>query len=81
MVKLYETRQDVFKQVGIIADVRLDELRMAMLWSDSLRDARNVVHHNVDTNINPTFDMVSTLFLAALPNLKALHRLTIAAKK
>ena len=81
IVKLYETRQDVFKQIGTSANVRLDELRMAMLWSDALRDARNVIHHNVDTNINPTFDMVSTLFLAALPNLKTLHRLTAVAKK
>lgn len=80
IVKLYETRQDLFKNIGSIANVRLDELRMAMLWSDSLRDARNVVHHNVDTHINPTFDMVSTLFLAALPNLKVLHRLTNAVK-
>lgn len=81
IMKLYETRQDVFKQVGATANVRLDELRMTMIWSDSLRDARNVVHHNVDTNINPTFEMVSTLFLAALPNLRALHRLRIAATK
>ena len=80
IMKLYEGRQDVFKHLGATANVRLDELRLAMIWSDSLRDARNVVHHNVAANINPTFEMVSTLFLAALTNLKALHRLTVAAK-
>jgi hypothetical protein len=80
IMKFYEGRQGVFKHFGTAANVRLDELRMAMIWSDSLRDARNVVHHNVVTNINPTFEMVSTLFLAALPNLKALHRLTVATK-
>lgn len=80
ILKFYEDRQGAFKQLGIAANVRLDELRMAMIWSDSLREARNVVHHNVDTNINPTFEMVSTLFLAALPNLNVLHRLTVAAR-
>ena len=80
IMKFYEGRQDVFKHFGATANVRLDELRLAMIWSDSLRDARNVVHHNVAANINPTFEMVSTLFLAALTNLKALHRLTVAAK-
>jgi hypothetical protein len=80
IMKLYEDRQVLFKQLGISTNVRLDELRMTMIWSDSLRDARNVVHHNVDTNINATFEMVSTLFLAALPNLKTLQRLTVVAK-
>ena len=80
ILKFYETRQDTFRQIGNIANVRLDELRMAMLWSDILRDARNAVHHNAEPNINTTFDMVSTLFLAAIPNLKTLHRLTTAAK-
>ena len=79
IVKFYESRQGVFKRLGVNANVRLDELRMAMVWSESLRDARNVVHHNVDTNINATFEMVSTLFLAALSNLKTLQRLTEAA--
>jgi hypothetical protein len=74
IMKFYESRQGMFKHVGTAANVRLDDLRMAMIWSDSLRDARNLVHHNVATNINPTFEMVSTLFLAALTNLKALHR-------
>jgi hypothetical protein len=81
IMKVVETRQDLFKNVGNLANVRLDELRMAMIWSDSLRDARNVVHHNVETNIDATFEMVSTLFLAALSNLKILNRLTSAAAR
>lgn len=80
IMKLYETRQDVFKTIGVRADVRLDDLRMAMIWSESIRDARNVVHHSVDPNINPTFEMISTLFMAALSHLKALHRIAAEAR-
>ena len=57
-----------------------DRIRVApntVAYAD--RASHNVIHHSTDTNINPTFEMVSTLFLAALPNLKTLHRLTVAA--
>lgn len=80
IVKLCESKQDQFKSIGAAANMRMDDLRMTMIWSDSLRDARNLVHHNVEANINPTFEMVSTLFLAAMSNLRGLHRLTKAAR-
>lgn len=75
ILKLYETRQDVFKALGQQSGVTLDDLRVAMLWSDTLRDSRNVIHHRTEPAINQTYENVTTLLLVAAPHLRNLYRL------
>jgi hypothetical protein len=75
IVNFYETRQQTFKPLGQQIGVTLDDVRTAMLWSDTLRDARNAIHHRVSPSTNATYETVATLPLAAVPHLQTIYRL------
>jgi hypothetical protein len=75
VLKLYETRQDVFKTIGQRSGVTLDDLRVAMIWADTLRDSRNVIHHRTEPSMSQTYETVTTLLLCAAPHLRNLYRL------
>jgi hypothetical protein len=79
-LRFYETRQSTFKPLAQQVGVTLEDLRTAMLWSDSLRDARNVIHHRVSTNTDPNYEIVATLLLAAVPHLQTLYYLYKVAR-
>lgn len=68
---------DILRAVG----VTLHDLRMAMLWSDSLRDVRNTVHHGVRSFAEPTYETAVTLLMSGIPHLKTLSGLYAEAAK
>jgi len=80
IVSFYETRQNAFKALAQQAEVTLEDIRTAALWSDTLRDARNAIHHRVSTSTDASYEIVATLLLAAVPHLQTIYRLYDAAQ-
>lgn len=81
VVTFYENRQVMFKALGQQSGVTLDDVRTAMLWSDTLRGARNAIHHRASPSIYATYETVATLLFAAVPHLQTIHRLHSTATK
>lgn len=78
VASLYERRDlldDVWRQSG----VRSAELRQAVIWSDQVRDSRNVVHFAAEANVPNTFEKVSVLMLAAIGHLRTLYEVRAGA--
>lgn len=75
ILKFFESRQEAFKSLSTEAGLRLDDLRLALLWSDAVREVRNVVHHRNDSAIRATYESASILFMSAMLHLKTLYRL------
>jgi hypothetical protein len=81
ILKFLESKQQHFKSISTAAGVRLEDLRLALLWSDAVREVRNVVHHGSDSAIPASYETASTLFLSAMLHLKTLYRLWSAATR
>jgi hypothetical protein len=75
----FKTRLPRYKPVAEGAGISLSDLRLALLWSETLRDARNSIHHGVQTPTTPNFETVSTFLLTATTHLPVLHKLYEAA--
>lgn len=78
VVQMYE-RKDCFPSVQSKCNVRLDELRQVSQWSDTVRDSRNTIHFGVAPATPNTYEKVSVLLLAAVPNLRTLYAVKDAA--
>jgi len=76
----YETRQTAFKSLGQQAGVDLHDLRLAMLWSDTLRDVLNAIHHRAPSSADRTYETVSTLLLATVSHFQTIYRLYQAVR-
>lgn len=65
----YEQRKDMQKAAGVAPGLLRDTLQ----WSGLVRDARNVLHWNVNVPIPNDYATVSTYLFAALNHIKRLH--------
>ena len=81
ILSFYEGRQSTFKPLSQQVGVGLEDVRTAMLWSDTLRDARNAIHHRVSTSTDASYEIVATLLLAAVPHLQTIHLLKEVARQ
>ena len=79
ILKFFESNQVHLRSISTSAGVRLCDLRLALLWSDAVREVRNVVHHRSDSSIRASYETASTLFLSAMLHLKTLYMLYSAA--
>lgn len=78
IIEMCENRDetgDMLKQAG----VTLAELRFAALWWDTVREARNVLHWEVEPTFVNSFDKVSALMLSAASHLGVLWKIRAAA--
>lgn len=57
------------------ADVNLNDVRDAGVWTEALRDARNSVHYTVTASVDNAYEKLAMLLLACVPNLRVLYRL------
>jgi hypothetical protein len=80
ILAFYESHQPTFKPLAQQVGVKIEDVRTAMLWSDTLRDARNAIHHRVSTSTDASYEIVATLLLAAVPHLQTIYSLHRAAK-
>ena len=80
IMNFFETRQPAFKRVAQQAGITLHDMRVAMQWSETLRDARNAVHHEVESFAEHTYETVAVLLLATIPSLRTLHGLNTACR-
>jgi hypothetical protein len=67
--------EDVWKESGVTAE----EVQEAALWSDTVRDSRNVVHYNPHEQFPVTFESVATILLSTTRHLRSLYRVHDAA--
>jgi hypothetical protein len=81
MNRIRELCEDPIQSGDILAKcgVSLADLRAAWTWSDTIRDARNVLHWGVQPALANGFDKVSALMLAAAHHLKTLWTIRTAA--
>lgn len=78
VTKCYEDVR-LFDEVHSESGVRTAQLRDVVVWTDVLRDARNVVHFRSVPAMQNTYDKVATLVISTVPNLRALYRIKSAA--
>jgi hypothetical protein len=81
LMKHYESKQAEYAVVAKSAGLSLDDVRLACLWSDMVRDSRNVVHYGTQPNLPNNYQNLATLLLTGsthLRNLYALHASAIA---
>jgi hypothetical protein len=71
--------QEIFGPVSKAAGVKLEELRVISIWSDAVRDSRNTIHFGVAPTTPNTYEKVAALLLGAVPNVRALYKVKIAA--
>jgi hypothetical protein len=62
------------------ADVRLAEVRTSEQWSNTVREARNVLHWGVSAPVPNSFEKVSILLLSAVPQVRRLYAIVSAAR-
>ena len=82
VAKLYEhpALEDVRRDSGV-KSLRLKNLNDALMWSDVVRDSRNVVHAGNSPSTPNTYEKVAALLLGAVPRMRELYRVLDAAKK
>jgi len=61
------------------ANKTLEELRSAALWWDTVREARNVLHWEVDATFGNDFDKVSVLMVSAASHLRTLWKIRMSS--
>jgi len=84
LVKAIEQACEDQAQTGDIlkaAEVTLQDVRIAVLWWDTVRESRNVLHWGAEPTITNNFDKVSVLMLSATPHLRTLWEMRNAALK
>lgn len=70
--------QEDFGALASKASVRLADLRAAATWSDTVRDSRNTLHFGVSPATPNTYEKVTVLLLASVPNIRLLYQLKAA---
>lgn len=78
IVDLY-SRQDLFSDCAKTSGISLNRLREVVLWTHTVREARNVLHWGVSPTPANTYEKVAILLMSALQNLGDLEALRIAA--
>lgn len=65
-------RKDLFDTVAKTSGVAIDDIRMAQVWTEQVRDSRNVVLHGVEAALPNDYEKVAALLLGAAPTFRAL---------
>ena len=77
VVKLYEhSALD-----GIRRGSEVRNLNDALMWSDTVRDSRNVVHPGSTSSTPNTYEKVAALLLGVVPRMRELYRVRDAAQR
>jgi hypothetical protein len=75
VVKLYESRQDIYGVIARDSGVKTQLLKEISFWSDVVRDSRNAIHFGVNPIIPNTYEKVAVLLMSAASHLKTLYKL------
>jgi len=73
-LKLYE-HKDIFAKIYKESGVNLQDLRNAVIWSDSVRESRNSIHYGVEPSMPNTYEKVAALLISAVPHLRLIYRI------
>ena len=88
--KALRTVAKVYEEHSALEDVRRDSgvksrglknLNDVLMWSDVVRDSRNVVHAGNSPSTPNTYEKVAALLLGAVPRMRELYRVLDAAQK
>ncbi len=78
VVAIFNHQED-FGSLATASGVRPADLRAAAIWSDTVRDSRNTLHFGVSPATPNTYEKVTVLLLASVPNIRLLYQLKAAA--
>jgi hypothetical protein len=73
---LYRSREDVYGAAWQTIDPR--RLEGTALWSDQVRESRNVVHFENQPPMPNSYEQVAALLMGAVTNIRTLHAATAA---
>lgn len=73
ILKLYECK-DIFADIYKKSDVKVQDLRNAVVWSDSIRESRNSIHYGVKSSMPNTYEKVAALLIGAVPHIRLLYK-------
>ena len=76
-LRLYE-KSDIFGDVYTKSDVKIQDLRNAVIWADCVRESRNSVHYGVEPSMPNTYEKVAALLIGAVPHLRLLYQILCA---
>ncbi|MFC2009080.1 hypothetical protein ACFLUT_03400 [Chloroflexota bacterium] len=79
MVFDHYQRKELAKDVWGASRVLPDHLRSAVVWSDTLRDARNAIHYRHTPVVPNSYEKVAVLLMDAARNLAMLYAIKSAA--
>jgi hypothetical protein len=79
IVTLFE-RQDIFGELSTRSGIRLQEIRIAASWSDTIRESRNTIHFGVSASTPNTYEKIAALLLGAVPRLRSIYGLISEAR-
>lgn len=80
VLKTYEQEHKNLLEVVVKkSKVDLNLLRDAKIWSDAVRESRNVVHFGEEPPTKNTYEKVTTLLIQAVPHLRHIYRIKRAA--
>jgi hypothetical protein len=60
--------------------VSQSDLSTILLWTDTLRQSRNAVHHANNSTLGATWETTAALLMGAVPNIRALYAVIKAAE-
>jgi hypothetical protein len=78
VLKLYE--HSGLQPVKEHSGVDDNDLKQALVWSDVVRESRNVVHYGVQPPTANTYEKVAAVLIGAIPHLRILYRVYNAAE-
>lgn len=78
VLKLYEhSGLQLVKESSGVDD---NSLKQTSVWSDVVRESRNVVHYGVEPSMRNTYEKVAALLMGAIPHIKLIYRIYSAAE-
>jgi len=77
VLTIFNHQEDFGVLVGK-SGIKPADLRSAAIWSDTVRDSRNTIHFGVSPATPNTYEKVTVLLLASVPNIRLLYQLKAA---
>jgi len=70
----------VYADLAKASGVTSSNLHDIALWTDTLRQSRNAVHHANDSTLRATWETTAALLMGTVPNVRAIYAIMRAAR-
>ncbi len=76
----WESNHKEYKTLRNVSGVTVDDLRIALSWSDTLRDARNVIHYGKQPSFPHDWEHVASVLLTGSKHFRTMYELYNAVR-